>query len=70
MATPFVAGEAALIHSVAPSLAPGDIEGRIRLGARCVDQKNEPIYRGMLGAGHADVDASIRQVEGQHCTLP
>jgi thermitase len=70
MATPFVAGEAALIHSVAPSLAPGDIEGRIRLGARCVDQKNEPIYRGMLGAGHADVDASLRQVEGQHCTLP
>jgi thermitase len=69
MATPFVAGEAALIHSLYTSLAPGDIEGRIRLGARCVDQENEQ-YTGQLGAGHADVDASLRQVEGEHCTLP
>jgi hypothetical protein len=66
MATPFVAGEAALIHSVEGSLDPGGVEERIRFGARCVDQKNKG-YWGMLGAGHADVDASLRQVEGRHC---
>ncbi|CAN5812749.1 S8 family peptidase [soil metagenome] len=67
MATPFVSGEAALIHSVDRSLVPADVEERIRLGARCVDQKNDLRYRGMLGAGHADVDASLRQVDGEHC---
>ena len=41
MATPFVAGEAALIRSVAGSLDPGGVEKRIRLGASCVDQKNK-----------------------------
>jgi thermitase len=67
MATPFVAGEAALIHSADGSLNPGGVENRIRSGARCVDQKNKILYRGMLGAGHADVDASLRRVEGPHC---
>jgi hypothetical protein len=67
MATPFVAGEAALIKGVNGSLSPARVEERIRLGARCVDQKNEPVHQGMLGAGHADVDASLRQVEGPHC---
>jgi thermitase len=67
MATPFVAGEAALIRSTAGSLDPGGVEGRIRSGARCVDQNNRVQYQGMLGAGHADVDASLRQVEGHHC---
>ena len=42
MATPFVAGEAALIHSVEGSLGPGGVEERIRFGARCLDQKNLP----------------------------
>ena len=69
MATPFVAGEAALIQSVNDSLGPARVEERIRLGARCVDQNNERVHRGMLGAGHADVEASLRQVEGQHCIL-
>jgi thermitase len=66
MATPFVAGEAALIRSTAGSLGPGGVEERIRSGARCVDQKNKR-YSGMLGAGHADVGASLRGVEGPHC---
>jgi subtilisin family serine protease len=66
MATPFVAGEAALIHAKYGSLRPAGIEGRIRSGARCLDQKN-PTYVGMLGAGHADVGASLEQTEGQHC---
>jgi subtilisin family serine protease len=68
MATPFVSGEAALIDSVDPSLGPAGVEERIRFGARCLDQKN-PTYTGMLGAGHADVGASLEQVEGQHCTV-
>jgi subtilisin family serine protease len=67
MATPFVSGEAALIHSVANSLDPGGVENRIRLGANCVDQKNKLVYWGMLGAGEPDVEASLRQVEGKHC---
>jgi thermitase len=67
MATPFVSGEAALVNSVANSLDPGGIEARIRLGARCVDQKNKTTYWGMLGAGEPDVDASLRKVEGRHC---
>jgi len=69
MATPFVAGEAALIHSADVSLDPGGVEERIRSSARCVDQKNEARYWGMLGAGHADVDAGLRQVEGPRCVL-
>lgn len=67
MATPFLSGEAALIDAKFGPLAPAAVEGRIRSGARCVDQKNELRYKGMLGAGHADVGASLEQVEGQHC---
>jgi subtilisin family serine protease len=66
MASPFVAGEAALIRSTNGTLGPGGVEGRIRSGARCVDQKNTQ-YTGMLGSGHADIDASLRRVEGPHC---
>ncbi len=68
MASPFVAGEAALIQSADGPLAPGGVEDRIRSGARCVNQKNELQYTGMLGSGHADVDASLRGIEGPHCT--
>jgi thermitase len=67
MASPFVAGEAALIRSTDGRLDPGDVEKRIRSGARCVDQENDAIYSGMLGAGHADVYASLKQIEGPHC---
>ena len=67
MATPFVAGEAALIRSEYGPLGPGSVEDRIRSGARCVDQ--EYGYTGMLGAGQADVDASLRGVEGPHCPI-
>ena len=75
MATPFVAGEAALIHSADGSLEPGGVEDRIRLGARCVDQKNLPdvpsgepgVPLGSLGDGHANVYASLMQDEGPRC---
>ena len=70
MATPFVAGEAALIQSIDASLGPARVEERIRFGARCLDQKNLPdVPPNSLGAGHADVEASLRQVEGQRCPL-
>jgi thermitase len=58
MATPFVSGQAALIHVVDGSLDPADVEGRIRCSARPL--VTEPLYAAMLlGAGHADVGASI-----------
>lgn len=69
MATPFVSGEAALIHSLANSPDPGGVEERIRLGARCVDQNNKAIYSGMLGAGEPDVEASLREVQAHPCVL-
>jgi thermitase len=69
MATPFVSGEAALIHSLAHSPDPGGVEERIRLGARCVDQNNKAIYSGMLGAGEPDVEASLREVRAHPCVL-
>jgi subtilisin family serine protease len=58
MATPFVAGQAALVHAVDGSLGPASVERRIRCSARPLDLKN-PTYVGMLGAGHADVRASL-----------
>ena len=74
MATPFVAGEAALVQSIDASLGPSRVEERIRFGARCLDEKNSytvppTVPPNSLGAGHADVDASLRQVEGQRCPL-
>jgi thermitase len=52
MATPFVAGQAALIHNVYPALSPAGVERRIRCSAR-------PLLDPTLGAGHADVRASL-----------
>ena len=60
MATPFVAGQAALIHSVAPSLDSVGIEKTIRLSAKKY-LLADPLYLSQLGAGHADVCASLSQ---------
>lgn len=70
MASPFVAGEAALLRSSNDSLTPGGVEQRIRSGARCVDQENDTKYWGKLGAGHVDVAASLRGIEGPRCISP
>jgi thermitase len=69
MATPFISGQAALIHEEYPDLNPAGIEGRIRdidfLARKEFYDKN-PEYKlllpgtGMLGAGHADVCASLQ----------
>ena len=66
MATPFVSGQAALIHKVDCSLDPAGIEQRVRSSARPLDLKN-PDYLGMLGAGHADVGASLEGLERVAC---
>jgi subtilisin family serine protease len=58
MATPFAAGQAALIHNVVGSLDSAGIEKKIRNSARPLLLR-DPVYGGMLGAGHADVCASL-----------
>lgn len=67
MATPFVAGQAALIRSVRPALKPESdgpnqpsVENFIKSTARSIDAKN-PDYTGLLGAGHTDIGASLRK---------
>ncbi|HET7269760.1 MAG TPA: S8 family serine peptidase [Rubrobacter sp.] len=60
MATPFVSGQAALIHVVEGSLDPSGIEEKIRCTAR-------PLSEPLLGAGHADVGASVSEVDGPQC---
>ncbi len=61
MATPFVAGQAALIHDVDDSLDSARIETLIRDTARSLDAQN-PSYEGKLGAGHSDIGASLAQL--------
>jgi thermitase len=58
MATPFVSGQAALIHAVYGKLDPAGVEKRIRCSARSLLAK-DPIYAALLGAGRADVGASL-----------
>jgi subtilisin family serine protease len=56
MATPFISGQAALIHAVYGSLNPAGVEKQIRNSAKPLTVDN-PTYVGMLGAGRADLCA-------------
>jgi Subtilase family len=59
MATPFVSGQAALIHALyGSSLDAAGVEEKIRCTARSLDETN-PSYVGMLGSGLANVGASL-----------
>ena len=58
MATPFVSGQAALIHAVYGSLDSAAVEEKIRSSARSL-LATDPVYAAMLGAGHADVCNSL-----------
>ncbi len=58
MATPFVSGQAALIHAVYGSLGPAGVEAKIRHSAQSLTLQNLT-YAGMLGAGHANACASL-----------
>jgi thermitase len=59
MATPFISGQAALIHALYGSLNPLGVEKKIRSSAQPLTLQN-PTYTGMLGAGEANVCASLR----------
>ena len=58
MATPFVSGQIALLHSLAPWLTLSQIEGQMMTKVRNLDELN-PDYAGQLGAGEPDVAASL-----------
>jgi subtilisin family serine protease len=58
MATPFVAGGAALIKSRFPSLTPAQITARLKNSATPIDYLN-PQYQGKLGTGRLNLPASL-----------
>ncbi len=58
MATPFVAGQAALIHSAGPALNARDIALLIGETAHSLDKLN-PQFAGRLGLGQVDISASL-----------
>ncbi len=67
MATPFVAGEAALVRAVYDR-GPAGVEKRIRSSARCLTE--DPTHT-TLGAGHADIGNSLRRsIESHPCPVP
>ncbi len=61
MASPWVAGEAALVLARAPGLSPADVTAAITRGAHSVDAAN-PTYVGKIGAGRIDLVASLQLV--------
>jgi thermitase len=70
MAAPFVTGQAALIRSMKPSWDPNAVESLIRNSARPLDALN-PSHAGKLGAGHADIGASLEQLGANaECSPP
>lgn len=58
MATPFVAGQAALIHSLSPALNPQDIANIMGETSHSLDPLN-PQYAGKLGMGLIDIEGSL-----------
>jgi subtilisin family serine protease len=67
MATPFISGQAALVHSMAPLLNPQEV-GRLIAGtASSIDALN-PLFAGRLGVGLPDMGKSLERL--QSGTLP
>lgn len=67
MATPFVAGQAALLRGSNPQLTLEEVGRLIGGTAHPLDQKN-PSYRGLLGQGRIDLVASLEALAAN--TLP
>jgi subtilisin family serine protease len=61
MATPWVAGEAALLLAYRPNLSTAQLTGAIKAGAASIDTLN-PLLVGRLGAGRIDIAASLSKV--------
>jgi thermitase len=58
MATPFISGQAALIHAFNGSISSENIEEKMRSNARQIQPEN-PDYPLKVGAGHANVCGSL-----------
>jgi thermitase len=69
MATPFVAGQAALIRDVNCSLDAAGVEVQIRRSARSLVGKDK-VYGAMMGAGRTDVGTSLGQLKPTTCPAP
>lgn len=69
MATPFIAGQAALICSIFPALSGQQILALIQSTAQPIDDVN-PDYVGLLGAGQVDIWASLTQLPLFRLFLP
>ena len=65
MATPFVAGEAALVRADDGPLDAAGVERRIRSSSRCL----EDLPLRTLGAGHADIGAALEQDTSRSCDI-
>jgi thermitase len=66
MATPFVAGQAALIRSLRPSATPACVATVIGTTAQSLTE-SDPTYATQLGAGHADAAASTLYASSNGC---
>ena len=61
MATPFVAGQAALIHSIAPQFSIRDIVKVMQNSAVAIDKlKTNKHEKGRLGIGRIDIGTSVQ----------
>ncbi len=65
MATPFVAGQAALISSLSPSLTVRDVATLISGTAQSLDVMN-PAFAGQLGSGQIDIGVSLERLQAGH----
>ncbi len=71
MATPFVAGQVALIRSAVPTITVPYIMAHIRLSAQSVDALN-PGFETALGGGRIDIGGSLQAMCGtaDSCHMP
>jgi thermitase len=69
MATPFVAGQAALLRGVNPQLTLDEVGLLIGGTANLLDQRN-PLYRGRLGQGRINLLASLESLSSNTWATP